>query len=115
MPSPGAQIPTGFIYVDVPPTLIRQFRPVFGPFASIQPYTDIEQYISGRGIFSAELRDFIDGSRVYRLPNTSLGQFPIVPCTEEDRFIPVGATRIPILLTDPSVGKQSKNEFWKPL
>lgn len=115
MPSPGAPIPTGFIYVEVTRDLIRQKTPTFGPFASIQPYTEIEQYISGRGIFSAELRDFIDGSRTYRLPNTSLGQFPIAPFTVADRFIPVGAVRIPILLTDPTVGKASRTEFWKPM
>jgi hypothetical protein len=114
MPQPGAPIPTGFIYIEVPPTLLRQPSPQFGTFASIQPYTDIEHYFKGRCV-GAELKDLISRTRVYRLPNTALIQFPEDPCNAGEYYLPVGNVRIPVLLTDPTVGKAAKSWDWIPV
>lgn len=115
MPSPGAQAPTGWIYIEVTRDLVRQPTPTFGIFASGEPFITIEQYIKGRGILGSELRDYEDGTRTYRLPNTSYGQFPEDPCHAGVRYLPFGNTRIPVQLTDPSTGKVAKTYYWLPL
>lgn len=115
MPALGAQAPTGHIYIEVTTDLIRQKTPEFGIFASGEPYTTIEQFIKGRGIIGAEVKDLIDGTRGYRLPNTALGHFPENPCKPGVHYLPFGNTRIPILTTDPTAGKPSKSFDWLPV
>jgi hypothetical protein len=115
MPQPGTPFPTGWLYIEVLRTDIKQQRPNFTNYASIEPYTSIEAYFHGRCIGTVSKKDIIDNSRVYRFPNTALRQFPQDCNDPPGRYLPVGASRFEVLTTDPSLGKAAKTALWTPI
>ncbi len=115
MPQPGAQMPTGFLYIEVTAGDIRQKTPTFGTFATGEPYTSIEHYLKGRCVLSVAKKDYHDSSRIYRLPNTAIRAFPVNPCDETERFLPVGNKRFIILELNPNADKTAKTTLWIPL
>ena len=115
MPQPGTSMPTGWLYIEVLRTDIKQRTRNFSNYASIEPYTSIEAYFHGRCILTVAKKDLIDNSRVYRFPNTAWRQFPLDPCDSTKRFLPVAHTRFDILDTDPSAGKVAKTDLWTPI
>ena len=105
MPQPGALPPTGYLYLEVAFSDVRQQSPVFGIFASAEPYGSIEAFAKGRCISNVYRRDLIDRSRVYRFPNTSLRHFTEDKCKPGEFFLQVGPDRFYLQNSDPSSGK----------
>ena len=114
MPQPGAPTPTGYIYLDVPFSSVRQQSPDFTWFASTEPYYTIEHFAKRSCIFGVYRLDLVDRSRVYRFPNTSRNSFTPDKCHQGEFYLEVYPIRYQVLDADPSVGKAVARE-WTPI
>lgn len=104
----------GNVYIEVLRSDLDQTEPDFSWFASQEPYRTIELFIRGKCILVAYRRDLVDGSRVYRMPNTAKAKFTEDKCNPGNYYALVGTERYPILDSDPSVGKTPTRD-WLPV
>lgn len=114
MPQPGSTVATGYVYVEVLYSDIVQKDPDFSWFASQEPFRTLETYVRNKCILTAARKDLIDGSRVYRFPNTAKLKFIEDKCNLGNYYALVGNTRYPILDADPSIGK-TITRAWLPV
>lgn len=114
MPQPGSTVATGLVYIEVLQSDLVQTTPDFSWFASQEPYRTLETYIKNKCILVAYTRDMVDGSRVYRFPNTAKAKFTEDKCNPGNYFALVGTKQYPILDYDPSVGKTATRD-WRPV
>lgn len=110
MPNFGATFPSDYFYLEVPWETVVQQTPTFAPFASIQPYDAIEDFIRVH-MMNVERKDLHDLSRVYRFPNTMWKYFE--RCG--DHYLEIlNCLRFDLLWFDPSVGKLVLRD-WAPV
>jgi hypothetical protein len=114
MSQPGAPIATGNVYIEVLRSDLSQIVPDFSWFASQEPYRTLEAFIKNKCILVAYRKDLVDGSRVYRLPNTAKVKFTEDKCNLGNYYALVVTKRYPILDTDPSSGKTATRD-WHPV
>ena len=99
------------LYTEVTRALATA-EPEFGTLWSSSPYLLIERFLLSRSI-PGEKKDFINGTRVYRVHNSHAHLLPLDRL--ERRFIPTRVATFLMLPLDPTEGIKAVHEVWLPV